>query len=295
MTYDIRQVNATMPKVAIIKGTDPVQQTVQALTMISSDVDAALSQKKPILVKPNYLNSKAPSTGITTDGRVVEGVVKFLKEKGHDVVIGEGSGFGETFNAFRVAGVDAVAERYGVRLVDLNKDEFVEVYPPNALSLKKVKVAKTAVDSVIVSVPKLKLHRIAGVTLSLKNMMGALATKGVMHAGFSLSENIADLASVLTPRVAVVDGIIAGEGHESSGNPVEMNLVIAGTDPVAVDSVGAAVMGVLPEDVKHLVLAEKKGLGTCQLDQITVVGEPIERVQRKFRRAIASRVLSFLG
>ena len=295
MTYDIRQVNATMPKVAIIKGTDPVQQTVQALEMIVSDVDAALSQKKTILVKPNYLNSKAPSTGITTDGRVVEGVVRFLKGKGHDVVIGEGSGFGETFNAFRVAGVDAVAERYGVRLVDLNKDEFVEVYPPNALSLKKVKVAKTAVDSVIVSVPKLKLHRIAGVTLSLKNMMGALATKGVMHAGFSLSENIVDLASVLTPRLAVVDGIIAGEGHESSGNPVEMNLVIAGTDPVAVDSVGAAVMGVLPEDVKHLVLAEKKGLGTCQLDQITVVGEPIERVQRKFRRAIASRVLSFLG
>lgn len=226
---------------------------------------------------------------------MVEGVVKFLKKKHQDVVIGEGSGFGETLNAFRVAGIDVVAERYGVRLVDLNRDEFVEVYPPNALSLKKVKVAKTAVESVIVSVPKLKLHRIAGVTLSLKNMMGALATKGVMHAGFSLSENIVDLASVLTPRVAVVDGIIAGEGHESSGNPVEMNLVIAGTDPVAVDSVGAAVMGVVPEDVKHLVLAEKKGLGTCDLEQITVVGEPIERVQRKFRRAIASRVLSFLG
>ncbi len=284
-----------MPKVAIVKGTDPVQQTVQALTMIGSDVDAALSQNKPILIKPNYLNSKAPSTGVTTDGRVIEGVVKFLKEKGQDVVIGEGSGFGDTFEAFRVAGVDVVAQRYDVPLVDLNKDEFVEIYPPDALSLKKVRVAKTAVDRVIVSVPKLKLHRIVGVTLSLKNMMGALATKGVMHAGFSLSENIVDLASVLTPRLAVVDGIIAGEGHENSGSPVEMNLVIAGTDPVAVDSVGAMIMGVLPEDVKHLVLAEKKGLGTCHLDQITVVGEPVEGVQRKFRRAVASRVLSFLG
>ena len=295
MTYDIRQVNANMPKVAIVKGTDPIQQTVQALAMINSDVDVVLSEKKPILVKPNYLNSKAPSTGITTDGRVVEGVVKFLKEKGQDVVIGEGSGFGETFHAFRVAGVDTVAERYGVRLVDLNSDEFVEVHPPNALSLKKVKVAKTAVESVIVSVPKLKLHRIAGVTLSLKNMMGALATKGVMHAGFSLSENIADLASVLTPSVAVVDGIIAGEGHENSGNPVEMNLVIAGTDPVAVDSVGAAIMGVVPADVKHLVLAQKKGLGTCSLEQITILGEPIEKVKRKFRKSFSSRLLAHIG
>lgn len=64
MTYDIRQVNANMPKVAIIKGTDPVQQTVQALEMIGSDVDAALSRKKTILVKPNYLNSKALRLGL---------------------------------------------------------------------------------------------------------------------------------------------------------------------------------------------------------------------------------------
>lgn len=296
MTYDIKQVNAAMPEVAIVKGTDPVESTVKALGMIGSDVDAVLSQGKPILVKPNYLNSKAPSTGITTDGRVVEGVVKFLRERRvRDVVVGEGSGFGDTFEAFRVAGVDVVAERYGVKLVDLNRDEFVEVYPSNPLSLKKVKVAKTVVESVIISVPKLKLHRIAGVTLSLKNMMGALASKGVMHAGLSLNENIADLASVLKPSVSVIDGIIAGEGHENSGNPVEMNLVIAGTDPVAVDSVGAAVMGVSPDCVKHLVLAEKKGLGTCRLEQITVVGEPIEQVQRKFRRAISSRVLSLLG
>ena len=295
MTYDIKQVDATMTKVAIVKGTDPVQQTVEALEMLGSDVDAVLSQKKPILIKPNYLNTKAPSTGITTDGRVVEGVVKFLKDKAQDVVIGEGSGFGDTYDAFRVAGVDVVAERYGVKLVDLNRDEFVEVFPPDPLSLKKVRVAKTAVDSVIFSVPKLKLHRIAGVTLSLKNIMGTLANKGVMHAGFSLSENIVDLASVLKPSVSVIDGIIAGEGHENSGDPVEMNLVIAGTDPVAVDSVGAAVMGVSPEDVKHLVLAEKKGLGTCHLERITVVGEPIELVQRRFRRAISSRVLSFLG
>jgi len=66
-------------------------------------------------------------------------------------------------------------------------------------------------ESTIISVPKLKLHRMATVTLSLKNMMGALASKGSMHMG-SLSENIVDLASVVKPSVSVVDGIIAGEG-----------------------------------------------------------------------------------
>jgi uncharacterized protein (DUF362 family) len=93
----------------------------------------------------------------------------------------------------------------------------------------------------------------------------------------------------------VIDGIVAGEGHENSGNPVEMNLVIAGTDPVAVDAVGAAVMGIPPTSVKHLVLAEKKGLGTCNLEQITVLGEPIEKVRKKFNRSLTSKLLVHFG
>jgi len=284
-----------MSKVAIIKGSIPVETTVKALKMIEPDVDSVLSERKPVLIKPNYINSKHPSTGITTDSRVIEGIVKFLKErKIENIIIGEGTGFGDTFQAFKVAGVDKVAERYGVKLIDLNKDEFVEVYPPNPLSLGKVRVAKTALDSIIISVPKLKPHREAVVTLSLKNMMGALATKGTMHVG-SLSKNIVDLASVLKPSLAVIDGIIAGEGHETSGNPVEMDLVIAGIDPVAVDAVGTAVMGIEPTEVKHLVLAEKKGLGTCNLEKITILGEPIEKVRRKFNRSLSSKLLVHLG
>jgi uncharacterized protein (DUF362 family) len=273
-----------MSKISIVKGTDPVEVTVKALEMVRSDLDGVLSAEKPILIKPNYINSKHPSTGITTDSRVVEGVVKFLKEHGVDkIIIGEGSGWADTFQAFKVAGIDAVAKRWNVKLIDLNKDFFVEAHPPNPLSLKKVKVAKTALQSTLISVPKLKPHREATVTLGLKNMMGALASKGVMHNGH-LSENIADLASLLKPSLTVIDGIIAGEGHETSGNPVEMNLVIAGVDPVAVDSVGAAVMGISPIEVEHLVLAEKKGLGTCRLEKINVVGEPLEAVKRVFRR-----------
>jgi len=287
---------SSMSRVAIIRGTNPVETTVKALETIETDVDSVISGKKPILIKPNYINSKHPSTGITTDSRVIEGIVKFLRvRKMEEITIGEGSGFADTFQAFEIAGVDKVAERWNVKLVDLNKDEFVEVNPPNSLSLKKVRVAKTAVECIIISVPKLKPHRIATVTLSLKNMMGALASKGSMHMGTSLSENIADLASILKPSISVIDGIIAGEGHETSENPIEMNLIIAGTDPVAVDAVGAAVMGIRPTDVKHLLLAEKKGLGTCHLEQITVLGEPIEKVKRKFHRSITSKLLVHLG
>jgi len=162
-----------------------------------------------------------------------------------------------------------------------------------SLALKTVKVARTALESTIISVPKLKLHASAGVTLSIKNMMGAMKPKGSMHT--NLSRNIADLASILRPSVAVVDGIIAGEGHETSNDPVEMNLVIAGTDPVAVDAVGAAVMGVPPDSVKHLRYAVQRGLGTCDLDKIEVVGESIQKVKRQFRKSLSSRILGLLA
>jgi uncharacterized protein (DUF362 family) len=286
-----------MSRVAIIKGTDPIKTTVKALETIEMDIERVLSERrKPVLIKPNYLNARHPSTGITTDSRVIEGVVRFLREHEiEDITIGEGSGFADTIEAFRVAGVDKVAERWGVKLSDLNKDEFVEVRPPNPLSLKKLRVAKTTLESSIISVPKLKLHRLATVTLSLKNMMGALASKGIMHRGMSLSEKIVDLASILKPSISVIDGIIAGEGHENSGKPVEMDLVLAGTDPVATDAVGAAVMGISPTEVKHLIQAAKKGLGISNLEQITVLGEPIDNVARKFTRSFASRLLEHVG
>jgi uncharacterized protein (DUF362 family) len=273
-------------KVAIVRGTSPIEMTVKALEMVGAD--RVLSEEKPILIKPNYINARHPSTGITTDSRVIEGVVKFLRQHSiKEIAIGEGAGFADTFEAFRVAGVDVVAERWKVEMVDLNKDQFIEVNPPNPLALKKVRIAKRALESTIVSVPKLKPHRIAKVTLSLKNMMGAVTPKGAMHN--PLSKKIVDLVSIIKPSVAVIDGITAGEGHETSGNPVEMNLVIAGTDPVAVDAVGAAVMDIPPESVKHLRLAEEKGLGICHLERIDVVGEPIEKVKRKFKTSFISK------
>jgi len=281
-----------MPTVAIVKGYDPQNITVKALEM--AEGYAAISREKPVLIKPNFLNARHPSTGITTDSRIVEGVIKYLKQhEVNEIIIGEGSGFADTFEAFRNAGIDTVANKWNVQLVDLNKDEFVEVRPTNPLSLKKVKIAKTALESTIISVPKLKLHRIANVSLSLKNMMGAMTPKGSMH--WHLSSNIADLASIIKTRIAVIDGIIAGEGHESSEDPVEMNLVVAGTDPVAVDAVGAAIMGVPPEDVKHLRFAVEKGLGISDLNQIKILGESIESVKKKFRSSVLSKLLGRLG
>ncbi len=227
---------------------------------------------------------------MTTDSRVIEGVIKYLKKNTDcNIIIGEGSGHSDTFESYQVSGVDLLAKKYDVEIIDLNKDSQMKININNSLSLKKVKIAKTALESVIVSVPKLKIHSLTDVTLSLKNMLGVMVPKGSMHKG-DLSKNIADLCSIVRPRIAVIDGIIAGELHETKGTPVEMNLIISGTDPVAVDSVGAYVMGKSPKSVRHIEYAHQKGLGVYDLNQITILGEPIKGVRKNFNDSFSSRM-----
>lgn len=94
-----------------------------------------------------------------------------------------------------------------------------------------------------------------------------------------------DLTSFFKDKVKinVVDGLIGAELNETSGSPVEMNLVIAGNDMVAVDSVASAVMGIDPLKVRYLMLAEERGLGVSNIDEIEVLGKSIEEVAKKFR------------
>ncbi len=280
---------ASMADVAIVKGSNPVEMVVKALELV--EAQKAFTANERVLLKPNHIDASHPSTGNTTDARVIEGAIKFLKQKGFsNILIGEGSGLADTMRAYRVAGVDKVAQRWNVELIDLNDDEYVTVQVPNHLALEKVRISKTALNSAIVSIPKLKLHRMAGVTLSLKNLMGVVSPKGQIH--YHLSEKIADLASVVKPRLAVIDGIVGGEGYETAGKPVKMDLVIAGLDPVAVDAVGASVMGFNMEKAKHILLAAEKGLGICDLNRIRILGEPVERVKREFKPSFSSHFLS---
>ncbi|MHA2298526.1 MAG: DUF362 domain-containing protein [Candidatus Hodarchaeales archaeon] len=257
-----------------------------ASVLVSINLQEQVTSKKSILIKPNLVVASPASTGMTTDPRVIAAIVKWLAkdasvDKKH-IIIGEGGVTGTTDKAFKVNGIGETAAELGVKLVNLNKDERVEVEVSDPLSLEKASLARTAVEAdFIISVPSLKIHSMAITTLSLKNMMGAILPKGVMHT--ELNKRIADLCSVLKPDLAVIDGIIGGEVDEVSGNPVEMNTIIISTDPVAADAVGSAVMSVDPGRLDYLKYASQKGLGKGDLLDVNVIGQRIEDVRKRFK------------
>jgi len=259
----------------------------QALRMIRAE--ELVSAEDRVLIKPNCVSPKPPSTGITTDPRVVEAIIQFTKECGvKEIVIAEGGSVGRTDRAFEVSGIQEVATNQNVRLINVNKDEGVLVKIPGAQALKEVEVSKTVMESTcIINVPTLKIHHMAVVTLCMKNLMGAiLPPRDTMHA--NIDEKLVDLSTLIKPKINLISGILGTEMDETKGNPVRMDLVIAGRDIVATDTVGSVVMDIEPGEVKYIRLAEEQGLGNGTLEKIEILGDPIETVKRSFDRRIST-------
>jgi len=267
------------PKIAIIRGDNPREMVNDCLHLIGVEHGSIAGHKA--FIKPNYVLPLVPDTGVTTDTRIVEAVIETVRHWGFlDVTVGDG-GSGDTERAFEIVGIRDAVRRHGVRLCDLNRDDFIEVTIPAALALGKVRISRAVIESdILINLPKLKCHHLALITVGMKNLMGVITPKSMMHE--RLHEKIVDLVSLLRPKLTIVDGLVGLERDEISGHPVRMNIIIGGKDVVAVDTVSAAVMGINPKRVRHIQLAYSMGLGIGDLSQIEIVGESIEDVMRNF-------------
>ena len=262
---------------------DVVLKTLKLIPL--KDIITNLEDK--VLINPNWVTSDHFSTGNVTSTDTLEGVVLYLiqeaKIEPEKIIVADGGSFGISDKFFELNEIFRL-EEYGIKVQNLNNDEIInEIEIPKPLSLKTVNIAKTAIDaSCIISVPSLKTHKMAKTTLSMKNMMGTILPKSIMHS--NIHKKIADLTSVLRSRMKfqIIDGIIGSDGWELGGKPIQMDLIIAGEDPVAVDRVGSAIMGYGVDKVKYLKHGEQKGLGKANLDEIEIIGKSIDEVLHKF-------------
>src|SRR5271157_611322 len=270
--------------VSIVHTSDPIEGPKKALDMIGAgDI---LERYERILIKPNYVNASLPATGVTTDPRVVRGIVEYLLARGwstKEFAVGEGGMANyNTLDTFRTVGLVDQLKGLDVKLIDLNAEPHVEVDIPKGKSLKSVKVAKAFMEyDCILSVPKLKIHCWSLSTLSMKNMMGGILPKGIMHD--DLAQKIVDLNRAFGPELTVIDGIIGCQGHELACDPINSDVIIAGEDFVATDAIGSFLMGLCEDEVPYLVLAKKAGLGENQLEKIEYIGEQISKLRKHYR------------
>jgi uncharacterized protein (DUF362 family)/ferredoxin len=272
--------------VSIVRMDESIEAAVEEAVDLIGGLSSMVSAGDIVLIKPNFIREEPSFMGTTTNIGVIKATVKLVKEAGALPIVGEASG-----NQYDT---EAVYENLGLRealedvkILDLDKDEIVNVKIEGAKALKEVGVAKTVLEAdFIIGLPLLKTHMTTNTTIGMKNMMGILPQreKWKMHMS-GLHQALVDLNRLAKPNLVIVDGIVGMEGlGPTIGKPVQMNLILAGNDVVAVDTVGSAVMGFALEEVEHLVLAGRDGLGINNLDDIEIRGEKIEDVARPFKK-----------
>jgi len=214
----------------------------------------------------------------------------FLRLGASQVFIGDGPALDRDTEAIlESVGLREHAGPLGRTFVDLNVDDVKRVpLKTHASRLNELYLPKTALGvDFLVSMPKLKTHHWAGVTLSLKNMFGIVPgacygwPKNVLHwAG--IDRAILDINAAIRPDFAMVDGIVGMEGNGPiQGTPKASGVLVFGSDPVAVDATCCRIMGLIPERVKYLAQAGTL-LGHVNTQKIQQLGESIASVRTPF-------------
>jgi uncharacterized protein (DUF362 family) len=257
----------------------------EGLTTIGADVKG-----KRVLLKPNMVEYDA-GTVINTDPRLVAATVLAVRRLGAlDVTVGDGPGHRrDTDFVLAASGLESALKATDAPFIDLNTAPVRLVGLHTAYTnLGVLWLPEPVVTAdVIISMPKLKTHHWAGVTLSLKNLFGCVPgrvygwPKNVLHwAG--LNEAIIDVAAAVRPHYAIVDGIVGMEGNGPiQGTAKAAGVLVFGDDPVATDTVAARVMGFNHERIGYLAEAARF-LGEGRWERIDHRGEDPERVASNF-------------
>jgi uncharacterized protein (DUF362 family) len=288
------------PSKVVIRRAANYEQDLSLLIQEGLSVFNPPVKDKTVLLKPNMVGLD-PLGVINTHPAVIAAAREcFLRLGAAQVLIGDGPAMDRDTEAI----VESVRLRdhagpLGRSFVDLNVDDVQRVVlKTHASRLKELYLPKTALGvDFLVSMPKLKTHHWAGVTLSLKNMFGIVPgscygwPKNVLHwAG--IDRSILDVNAAARPDFAIVDGIVGMEGNGPiQGTPKDSGVLILGNDPVAVDATCCRVMGLVPERVKYLSGAGTL-LGHLKVDKIQQLGEPIASVRTGFAVLPAFQSLS---
>ena len=252
-----------------IYGTDFKANTIRLLE--EADLASMIpSTKTRIGLKPNLVSASEPSFGATTHTEVLAGIIEYLQmHHFRNIVIAEGSWVGDrTPECFKICGYYELSDRYGVPLIDTQKDTSHTV---NCAGMK-LKICDCVKDiDFLINVPVLKGHCQTHVTCALKNMKGLIPNSEKRHFhSMGLHKPIAHLSTGIHQDFIVIDHICGDLDFEDGGNPVVRNCVMAARDPVLVDTFVCKLLHYEPEDVPYVPMAAALGSGSMDLDHAVI-------------------------
>jgi uncharacterized protein (DUF362 family) len=252
----------------VIYGNTPKQMVKEILGTLK--IEDTISKDAKIGIKPNLVVAKPSTSGATTSPELVAGVIEYLQAKGYEnIAILEGSWVGDrTYAAFEVCGYEKLSEIYKIPLIDLQRDKY-QTYEASGM---KINICDEIMKlDYLINMPVLKGHCQTKMTCALKNLKGCIpdTEKRRFHT-LGLHKPIAHLNKVVKSSLIIVDGLMGDLNFEEGGNPVQMNRVIVGQDPVLMDTYIAECMGYDKSEVPYIEIAEKIGVGSSALEKAKI-------------------------
>ncbi|MGO8987641.1 MAG: DUF362 domain-containing protein [bacterium] len=268
---------------AVISG-EPAAATRKALEAIGG-ISRFVKKGQRVVLKPNMSFARTPDLSATTHPLVVATVAQACMEAGAQQVLVLDHTLHRAEICLERTGIrDACKIISGVHVLALQERTFFrEVKVPKGKDLESVEVVKEILDGyILINIPVAKSHSATGVSLGMKGLMGLVWDRESFHSRFNINQAIADLGTVIKPELTILDAtraLVSG-GPGGPGEVKKPNLIIAGTDPVAVDSYGVSIVPWYGQNfkgrqVEHLLAAYEKGLGKIDIDQLKVSREKV--------------------
>lgn len=268
----------------------PLEQTIRD-GLLATGLDPAGLKGRRVLLKPNMVEPTKLSPHMTTHPAMVLATAEVFRKWEATVSVGEAPGhIRDTEMALVESSLGEALDSANLPFADLNYEEVgwranqSKVSPLKGLFLP----ASVLEADLVVSMPKLKTHHWVGITASLKNMYGTLPgvkygwPKNVLHHA-GIPETVVDINASLPPTVAVVDGITCMEGDGPIlGSPKPLGIVGVGANLTALDATLARIMGLVPQRVSYLKLAEGR-LGPLSERSIVQRGERWQELVSPFQ------------
>jgi len=269
----------TTPDLAVIKGDNPAKN-VRAAIEVLGGIKRFVSKGDRVVIKPNMGLGNEPYKATTTEPKVMRALAEMVLGAGAKMVMVFDYPFHNPDIALEVCGIKKELEGLDDTFVYIirNRNLFREVAIPNGKKLKKQHVAIDILEAdTIINVPIAKSHGSAKVTFGMKNWMGVVENRGFWHI-IDLNQAIADFATFIKPKLTVIDAtraLVTG-GPGGPGEIASLKTIVAGVDPVAVDSYALTLAkwqgkDYKPQDVPYIMKAAEMGVGSYEIDKLNIL------------------------
>jgi len=277
VVFNPLKAQAIDPVVSVARGdaSKLVKTAVDAL----GGIETFVKPGQTVCIKPNISFAANTECGTTTSPDIVKQMVELCLAAGAAKVILLDHTIADPDICVEKSNIkQAIVDAKKVGLLALSQErQFIETSIPTGQELSSIKIAKALQKAdVLINLPTAKSHSATGVSLGMKNLMGLIWDRGFLHQ-VNLHRAIAELALVIKPHLTVIDAtrVLTTGGPGGPGKTVKLNTVVAGTDPVAVDSY---TVGLTPwygksfvgSSVKYIVAASELGLGEIDTGNMSI-------------------------